>query len=104
MTKGEFLKLMNFPDEWELWGMYPDELYEKQRSRYRPGHEEASEHDRNGAFQWWIRKNPSTDHLRNLLRLTYLDPDNHMAGDVRERLRRADNYTEELEADLNING
>ena len=103
MTKNEFLKLMNFPAEWELWEMYPDELYETQISRYRSGHEDGSEHDRNGAFHWWIRKNPNSDQLRKLLKLTYLDPDIHMAEDVRERLRRVENYIKELEVDLNSN-
>jgi len=92
---------MNFPAEWELWGMYPDELFDTQMSRHRPGHEDGSEHDRNGAFQWWIRKSPSKDQLSKLLKLTYLDPDSHMANDVRDRLRRAENYDKELEVGLN---
>lgn len=100
VTKSEFLKLMRFPAEWELWEMYPDELFEIQISKYQLGHEDGSEHDRNGAFHWWIKQSPSRDQLRRLFRLAHLDPDRHMANDVRERLRSADNYIYELEAGL----
>ena len=52
MTKDQFLSLMGFPKEWDVWGMYPDELFEAQLSLYQPGDEQGAEHDRNGAFHW----------------------------------------------------
>ena len=89
MTKREFLKLMNFPEEWISLGMYPDELFQWQLSGYRVGHEDASEHDRNGAFHWWLRRNPTRDQLEQLLRLAVLDPDAHLSADVRRHIRQA---------------
>lgn len=99
MKKSDFLKLMAYPTEWEQWNMYPDELFERQLSRYEPGHEQGAEHDRNGAFHWWIKKRPTKDQLRKLIKLTYLDPDRPMAEDVRERLRKLDNYDAQMESD-----
>lgn len=86
MTKDEFLILMRFPVQWKEWGMYPDELFESQVGRYLPGHELGSEHDRNEAFHWWIRKGLSHDQYEKLARLTYLDPDEGLGADVRTHL------------------
>lgn len=92
MNKADFLKLMQYPREWLEWEMYPDELFKLQISKYQPGHEQGSEHDRNGAFHWWMKREPSVEQLRKLLRLTHLDPDKPMAEDVRARLRTLKNY------------
>ena len=56
---------MNFPDEWESLGMIPEELCEIQLAGYKSGHEDASEHDRNGAFHWWLKQEPTEDVLKN---------------------------------------
>ena len=90
--------LMKFPLEWISWGMYPDELFEWQISGYRPGHEDGSEHDRNGAFHWWLRRSPTQDELDKLLRLAALDPDQLLGNDVRKYIRQALNFNEKLSA------
>lgn len=96
MTKAEFLKLMRFPPQWQELGMYPDELFEWQVSRYQPGHEEGSEHDRNGAFHWWLRSSPSEDALEKLLRLAFLDSDHALRDDVRGYIRKAESFNDRL--------
>ena len=103
MTKSEFMKLMRYPAEWETFGMYPDDLFQSQKSRYQVGHEEGSEHDRNGAFHWWLRRRPNKDQLEKLLRLTFLDPDAALGEDVRGYIRKTpafDNDLAKLEAKL----
>lgn len=96
MTKMEFLKLMKFPTEWETFGMYPDDLFQSQVSRYEVGHEEGSEHDRNGAFHWWLRRELNREQLEKLLRLTILDPDVALGADVRTYIRKAAAFDSEL--------
>ncbi|MBP1152171.1 MULTISPECIES: hypothetical protein [Methylocaldum] len=96
MTKKQFLSLMRFPDEWEYWGMYPDVLFNWQIAGYVPGHEEGAEHDRNGAFHWWLRQHPTKAQLAKLLKLTYLDPDSALGQDVRKYIYRASGFDEEL--------
>lgn len=58
-----YLRLMNFPAEWEAWGMLPRSFGSEQSVLYEPGHEGASEHDRHSVFQWWLRQNPPTETL-----------------------------------------
>lgn len=98
MTKSEFLKLMRFPTEWVLLGMYPDELFQWQLAGYQPGHEEGAEHDRNGAFHWWLRRQPSRTELENLLRLAALDPDPMLGDDLRQYIRKATAFDEQVAA------
>ncbi len=97
MTKNKFMELMRFSEEWEKSGMYPDELFLDQFNGYEPGHEEGAEHDRNGAFHWWLKKDPSKEELIILTRLTFLDPDQHMAEDVRSYIIKARNFESETE-------
>ena len=92
-----FLELMQFPQEWLEWGMYPDELFEMQMRDYQPGQEQASEHTRYGAIHWWIAQDPWPDKLSTLFALTYLDGDQPMAADARRHLRSCSCYDEELE-------
>jgi hypothetical protein len=96
MTKIDFMKLMSFPEAWDSMGMYPDELFEGQLSGYQPGDEDASEHDRNGAFHWWLRRNPTRDRLERLLKLSVLDPDAHLGADVRRYIRKAPAFDAQL--------
>jgi len=96
MTKSEFLKLLGFPSEWMAFGMYPDELFQWQLSGYEPGHEDAAEHDRNGAFHWWLRKTPSKAELESLLRLAACDPDPMLGNDLRQYIRKAPAFDEML--------
>lgn len=95
MTKLEFLKLMKFPREWIDLNMYPDELFSIQAAGYQPGHECGAEHDRNGAFHWWLRREPSKDHVLNLLRLAALDPDPILGQDLRQYLRQAASFDDD---------
>ena len=88
MTKDEFLILMRFPIQWKEWDMYPDELFEGQVSRYVLGNETGSEHDRNEAFHWWLKRELSRDQFEKLEKLTYLDPDAGLGSDVRSYLGR----------------
>lgn len=98
MTKHEFLSLMQFPKEWLDWGLYPDELFEVQLAGYQPGHETGSEHDRNGAFHWWLRQEPSAEVLVSLAKLTFLDSDSFMASDVRNHIKKSKHFNAEVAA------
>ncbi|ENX3172823.1 hypothetical protein ACFOFA_005241 [Salmonella enterica] len=71
MNKIEFITLMSFPMEWLDLDMYPDLLFLKQLNGYEVGHEDSSDHDRNGAFHWWLKKKPSKDELMKLVRLAF---------------------------------
>jgi hypothetical protein len=88
MNYENWLQLMKFPEEWTTWELLPNELKEIQLSGYEPGHEEASEHDRHGAFQWWLKHDPSPEILIKLARLTWLDPDSKMGGSVRKAINQ----------------
>jgi hypothetical protein len=96
MTKDEFLKLMRFPAEWATLGMYPDELFQWQRSGYQPGHEDGAEHDRNGAFHWWLRRSPTKPELEKLVRLAALDPDRALGEDLRKYFRKAAAFDDDV--------
>lgn len=98
MTKSEFMRLFHFPSEWMTFEMYPDELFQWQLSGYEPGHEDSAEHDRNGAFHWWLRKPPTKAELENLLRLAALDPDPILGNDLRQYIRKASAFDDLLAA------
>jgi hypothetical protein len=100
MTKDEFLELMRFPHEWKTLNMYPDELFTWQVSNYEPGHEDASEHDRNGAFHWWLRQNPTEAQLMNLLKLAAADPDSYLGNDVRGYILKRGGASKNLDIQL----
>jgi hypothetical protein len=91
MTINEYLQLMEFPKEWIEWEMLPDELRKLMLSSYEPGHENGAEHDRNGAFHWWLKKSPppTREELIKLGELSYLDPDELMAADVRRYIKKS---------------
>jgi len=93
MNKEEFLILMNFPTEWQEFNMYPDELSKIQISGYKPGNENASEHDRCGAFHWWLKQEPTEAQLITLMKLAYLDPEPLMGEDIKNYIRKSKNYT-----------
>ena len=97
MKKDEYLSLMQFAPEWSEWGMLDTEFVSQLVSSYRPGNEEASEHDRNGAFHYWLRQNPSKEQLIKLIKLSFLDPDQLMAADVRSHILKAPHCDSELE-------
>ena len=96
MTKEQFLCIMRFPKEWAMWDMYPEELFNGQITLYKPGDERGSEHDRNGAFHWWLRQQLTKPQLESLLRLSYLDPDRALGQDVRRYICQVSAFDEEL--------
>lgn len=96
VNKKDFIKIMKFPDEWLEWDMYPDELAELQLAGYEPGHEQGSEHDRNGAFHWWLKHDPNKEQLINLVKLSFLDPDQGLGGHVREYILKSKNCDKEV--------
>lgn len=102
MEKNIFLAFMNFPKEWLEYGMYPDELFYSQLHLYQPGDEEGSEHYRNGAFHWWLKRKPTTEQLSNLVKLTFLDPDALMGNDVRNYMRFAYNFDTTIKQQINL--
>ncbi len=73
--------------------MYPEKLAAIQISKYQPGHEAASEHDRCGAFHWWLKQEPTEQQLINLMKLAHLDPEPLMGADVRTYIVKAKNFS-----------
>jgi hypothetical protein len=100
MTKREFMKLLHYPSEWSLWSLYPDELFQIQLTQYTPGDEEAAEHHRNGAFHWWLKMDPSADILIQLVKLTYLDPEQLMGEDVRTYIAKSPAFNSDVAAHI----
>jgi hypothetical protein len=99
MHRESFFKLMNFPPEWVELDLYPRELATIQLNCYKPGQEDASEHYRCGAFHWWLKQEPSEQKLKNLMLLASIDPDPLMGEDIRSYIRRAKNYTSQVETE-----
>lgn len=77
------MRLMEFHPKWQEYDLLPSELIDQLIDTYEPGMENASEHDRNSFFHWWLKRNPSKELLAQLWELSELDPDQLMAGDVR---------------------
>src|SRR5687768_10739189 len=96
MTHAEWLELMQFPPEWVAWQLIPPELAAIQIAGYEHGHENASEHDRHGAFQWWLKREPAAEVLVHLAQLSWLDPDPPMGGYVRDCIARQPNCNAEV--------
>ncbi len=97
MTLDDYLRLMHFPPEWQEFGMLPSSAWISEAiGTYEPGNENASEHDRNGAFHYWLKQCPSKEQLRILVRLSFLDPDQVMADDVRRYIAEAGTCDDEI--------
>ena len=101
MERLEFMRMMNFPEGWLEPGLYPQELFEGQLAAYTPGSEAASEHFRNGAFHWWLKRGASEDQLVKLAALTSADPDQLMGEDVQNYIRHASAYSSRVEKAFN---
>jgi len=97
MDQVTYLRLMQFPPEWHSWQMLPVEFLAEQISRYEPGHEDASEHDRHGLFQWWLRQHADADVLVKLVNLSWLDPDQPMASYVRQCVTLQTNHNADVD-------
>ena len=65
--------------------MLPDIVLENQMNEYEPGHENSPEHNRNGAFQFWLSGETSEEQLIKLVRLSKLDPEEIMCRYIREK-------------------
>ncbi|GHA16382.1 hypothetical protein GCM10008090_27740 [Arenicella chitinivorans] len=102
MTKEESLKLMHFPNEWLVWDMYPDELFQIQISGNEVGYEDGSDHDRTGVFHWWLKRNPSSEKLILLAKLTLIDPDPLMGQDVRSYIAKSEHCNESVNQVLQL--
>jgi hypothetical protein len=88
---------MRFPEEWIQLGMYPDELANIQISGYESGHENASEHDRCGAFHWWLKREPSEENLKKLMFLASIDPESLMGYDIKSYIQKSKNCSFSVE-------
>ena len=82
ISKDEFLRKLEFPDEWVRLGLYTHEIYSVQLEEYErnQGSEEAPEHYRYGAFWLWFRQNPDASVIERLLAAAIADPDPAMSG------------------------
>ncbi|HAG3145822.1 TPA: hypothetical protein G8O65_000104 [Salmonella enterica] len=98
MNKIEFITLMSFPMEWLDLDMYPDLLFLKQLNGYEVGHEDSSDHDRNGAFHWWLKKKPSKDELMKLVRLALIDPDQFLSEDIIRYIKKSSHFDRDVDA------
>lgn len=88
---------MKYPREWTEWEMLPEAFLEAQIAEYEPGGEEASEHYRNGAFHYWLKREPSKEVLLKLAKLSYLDPEPLMGDWLRkEYISKAKNADKEV--------
>jgi hypothetical protein len=96
MNVKKFLEIMSFPRLWMDLDMYPEELQKTQVPLYVEGHEASSEHDRNGAFHWWLKRAPDIGTLYKLAELSFADPDQLMAHDVRRHIKESPNSNVEL--------
>src|SRR5450830_897080 len=96
MDKAEFMKVMQIPEEWEVLGMYPKDLFDFQMIHFEPEHIEGAEHDRHVMFHWWLQREPSEEELKKLIALSLLEPDKNMAEYARSYIRLATNYTPQI--------
>ncbi len=100
MTIDHFLELMSFPPLWRELDMIDQDYVLECIARYRPGHEDASEHDRHSLFQFWLKREPTKTTLLNLAKLSFVDPDQQMAASVRSDILRSANCDAEVESFL----
>ena len=67
--------------------MLPVEFLSEQASSYELGHEDASEYDRHGIFQWWLRHQPDVSVLIKLVNLSWLDPEDDEYPAIEKRAK-----------------
>ena len=92
---------MQFPSEWKEWNMLPPTEYMNVLAcSYELGMENASEHDRNGCFHWWLKKEPSKDKLLLLAKLAALDPDTSMRKYLFDEIRKSENFDNSIEVEF----
>jgi hypothetical protein len=102
LNKEQFAELMQFPKAWLAWGMYNDELFKIQLADCEPRSEDAPEHYRYGAFRWWLGRTLTNEELTKYVALTFLDPDQAMAGSARRDLASSKALSPELRALISL--
>jgi hypothetical protein len=104
MKTKDYLELMRFPNEWQEWGMAPDEEYIADRVFHlKPGMEHTPEHARHEAFHYWLAREASTEQLEKLAQLSLLDPDARMGASIRAeivKLGHCDDHLRQLIASM----
>jgi hypothetical protein len=99
MKTDDYLELMRFPTEWQEWDMVPDDDYIADRIFHlKPGNEHTPEHARHEAFHYWLAREPSSDQLQLLAKLSLLDPDAEMGESIRAEILKLGNCTDDLRA------
>ncbi len=87
MDTQEYLDLMGFPQEWKSLNMLPtNDFIRMNIETYKPGMENAAEHDRYGFFCYWLKREISAEQLANLKILAIKDPDQVMGRTVLEEI------------------
>ncbi len=104
MKNQDYLELMQFPDEWQEWGMVPDEEFIADHIFHlKPGMEQSPEHARHEAFHYWLSRDASTRQLEMLAQLALLDPDAEMGASIRAeilKLGQCDDQLRQLIAEM----
>lgn len=96
MKISRYVEMMEFPTEWISMDMLPRRFVRQQIDSYSAGDEESAEHDRNGAFHWWLKQNPEKEVLLKLFKLSLVDPDQIMAADVRRYIAKSKHADSEI--------
>lgn len=97
MNTDDYLELMRFPEEWKEWALVPDEEYISDHIFHlKPGMEHTPEHARHEAFHYWLAREPSTERLEKLARLSALDPDAEMGESIRAEILKLPNCDDAL--------
>lgn len=77
--------------------MVPDEEYISDHIFHlKPGMEHTPEHARHEAFHYWLAREPSSQQLEKLAKLSLLDPDAEMGESIRAEILKFGNCNEEL--------
>ena len=92
-TKNRLATLLDFPEEWLAWEMYPEEIFLEHRKQFLPGNESDSENERNEVFHHWLAKELSEEQLIQLVQLSQLDPDPLMVEDIQNHIQKHKNCT-----------
>jgi len=97
MKTEDYLELMRFPKEWQELEMVPDEEFVSEHIFHlKPGMEHTPEHARHEAFHYWLAREPSTDQLVRLTKLSLLDPDAEMGESIRAVILKLGNCDDDL--------
>jgi len=88
MRVDEYFELMSFSPDWKTLDMLPpSDFVQVLIDTYEPGMENASEHDRNGCFHYWLQRELTEIQLTNLKHLAKHDPDKALCSDILQRLQ-----------------